>query len=178
MDVTTWFRRWLSGHPLKEPPASSRAAYTAEVMQRVRALRAPSPMPALPWLAWPRLALVPLAAAAVVLLVVARVRQPEGSLAGQVAADADLLTALGQPLLSEPASGNGLQELAQELELADALVLAEAPPDDEAWLEQTLQLLEQLEDTPAGDAESGTSSDEEWLDELELLDESEPGASS
>lgn len=177
MDFTAWLRRWLSRHPLKEPPAASRAGYTAEVMRRVSALDATSPMPARRWLAWPRLALVPLAAAAVTLLVVGRVHQPGGSLAGQITEDVELLTALGQPLLPEPGSAGGLEELAQELELADALVLAEAPPSDEEQLEQMLQLLEELDEEPSA-GPSDTSVPDEWLDELQLLDENEPGASS
>lgn len=177
MDFATWFRRWLSRHPLKEPPAASRAGYTAEVMRRVRALEAPAPMPARPWLAWPRLALVPLAAAAAVLLVVGRLRQPSGPLGGQLAADAEVLTALGQPLLPDPGSAGDLEELAHELDLADALVLAEAPPGDEEWFEQTFQLLEELDEEPS-ESPSGTAVPDEWLDELELLDESEPSTSS
>ena len=177
MDFATGLRRWLVGHPLKEPPAASPAGYTAEVMRRISALGAPSPMPARRWLAWPRLALVPLAAAAAALLVVGRLHPPGGSLAGQIAVDADLLTALGQPLLPEPGSAGGLEELASELDLTDALVLAQAPPSDEEWLERTLQLLEALdEEPPAGP--SDTTAPDEWMDELDLFDESEPGSSS
>ena len=177
MDFTTWLRGWLARHPLKAPLNASQASYTTEVMQRLRALEAPNSMPARRWPAWPRLALVSVAAAAVALLVVGRLHRPGGQLAGQLTADADLLTALGQPLLPEPGAAVGLEELAQELELADALVLAEAPPSDEEWLEQTLQLLEALDEEPSG-SPSDPAIPDEWLDELEPLDESELGANS
>lgn len=177
MDFATWLRRWLLRHPLKEPPAAPRATYTAEVMRQVSALHVPSLTPAPRWLAWPRLALVPLAAGAVVLILVGRSHLPGGSPAGQITADAEVLTALGQPLLPEPGSAGGLEELAQELELADALVLAEAPPTDEEWVAETLHLLEELDEEPAA-GPSDTAVPDEWLEELELLDEGELGASS
>ncbi|MEK7880255.1 MAG: hypothetical protein AAB285_10385, partial [candidate division NC10 bacterium] len=43
----------------------------------------------------------------------------------------------------------------------------------EEWLEQTLELLEQLEGETSPETAGDGSNDEEWLDELQWLDESE-----
>lgn len=55
-------------------------------------------------------------------------------------------------------------------------VLAESPADeDQAWLEETLQLLDELEEELPEDA---APDDESWLEELEMLDEAELAARS
>ena len=46
-------------------------------------------------------------------------------------------------------------------------------PSSEEWLEQTLELLEQLEGETSPETAGDGSNDEEWLDELQWLDESE-----
>ena len=60
--------------------------------------------------------------------------------------------------------------------LPPAAVLAESPPDaDQAWLEETLALLEELdEELPEGDVQD----DESWLEELEMLDDAALAARS
>lgn len=195
MEFTAWFRQWVSGHPLKEPPAFDRARYIAEVMERVKALGEPTPAlrPAGRWWAWPRLALAT-AAVAAALLVVARVQSPGPGpgpvpasmtggagtpLAQEISDDAQVLAALDEPLPLASGATDDAEELAQELAAMDmdALLLAEAPPSDDAWIEQTLTLLEQLEeDLPEGAADD--PSGDEWLDELQWLDEHDLAASS
>ena len=54
----------------------------------------------------------------------------------------------------------------------DTMMLAEAASTEDLWLEQTLQLLEALDEDDMGPL------DEEWLEELKWLDELELGASS
>lgn len=191
MDFSTWLRTRLARYPLKEPPAFDRLRFVAEVMERVNALGGPTPAlrPAGRWWAWPRLALAA-AAVAAALLVVGRVQSPgpgsvpasltgdpETPLAEQIADDAQVLAALDEPLPLAPGAPDDAEELAQELAAMDALLLAEAPPSDDAWIEQTLTLLEQLEeDLPEGAADD--PSGDEWLDELQWLDEHDLAASS
>ena len=181
MNFATWLRSRLARYPLKEPPAFDRARYTAEVMERVQALGEPAPAlrPSGPWLAWgPRLALAAVAVA-VAFVVVGRVRSPgpEQPLAEQIADDAQLLAALDEPLPLAPVAPDDAEELAQELAAMDALLLAEAPPSDDEWIEQTLNLLEQLEEDLPEDASDEPSGDE-WLDELQWLDDRDLAAPS
>jgi hypothetical protein len=59
---------------------------------------------------------------------------------------------------------------------AAVAVLAESPADDDqAWLEETLQLLDELEEELPEDT---APDDESWLEELEMLDEAELAAKS
>lgn len=57
--------------------------------------------------------------------------------------------------------------------------LAELPTDDETWIQQTLQLLEELEQSDdATSAGEPAQSDDEWLQELEMIDEADLATSS
>ncbi len=183
MDLTDWLKTWLARHPLKAPSDDDRARFTAQVMARVRALR-PVRSPAA-WTErlldlWPRMA-VSLAAAAVVLVGLALLHHAESGqrLADRLAQESELLAELDEPMngLAVP---DDVEHLAETLEQADAIVLAEAPQSDDSWVAETLQLLDQLDeelpDEPAaGDA---TSNENEWRDELQMLDESELAAKS
>ncbi len=54
------------------------------------------------------------------------------------------------------------------------LMLAESPSSDEEWLQHTMELLELLdedESLPLEDDELSNTDDEEWLNELNFLDE-------
>lgn len=55
--------------------------------------------------------------------------------------------------------------------------LAESPASEDRWVEDTLQLLDELDEDVADDTVGGTS-EEEWFEELQLLDETELAASS
>ncbi|MBI4597097.1 MAG: hypothetical protein HY737_01665 [Candidatus Omnitrophica bacterium] len=59
---------------------------------------------------------------------------------------------------------------------ATPMVLAERQDDDATWLEQTMQLLNELDEQI--DESSDSASGEEWIDDLELLDDSDFAASS
>ena len=183
MDFMTQLQAWLSRHPLKEPRESDQAGYTIEVMRRVRALGSPSSQahPAhLSWLWGTTAELALVAAAAVLILVVTSSRRPTGgSLAQQVARELHLLGAVDESGL-EALVPQSSAELAAELEAADILVLAEssASSDNTKWVEQTMQLLDQLdEDAPAGSEET-PANDQDWLNELQWLDENDLSSSS
>ena len=157
MDFSRWLTTWLKQHPLKESKGVDRAAYTREVISRIQERHAPTPnLELLParnsWVLGWRLLLNPafaLAAAVVVVLTVTS------------------------------AIERSRTQLAQQA-LHDAARLAESPPSDDQWIQQTMQLLEQLDqDAPSDDAAgSASNSDEEWLKELETLDEQDLNSSS
>ena len=57
------------------------------------------------------------------------------------------------------------------------LMLAESMPSDETWIKETAQLLDQL-DEESSKADAHATSDEEWLKELQTLDEHDLGSNS
>jgi len=185
MDVGSWIRRWVLRHPLKTPAADDRQQFTADVMARIKALEQPAPQPMIlhslrslrsQW-AWPRIAVVA-STAALVALVAGRLEHapPKASqVVQQLEHDAQLLAALGEPAVM--ASSDDLEELAQELEDYDTMLLAQSGGDESDWIEHTMELLDQLNEDPSEDA-TGDSSDEDWLRELEFLDDSDLAASS
>ena len=162
MDFMARLRDWLARHPLKEPTHANRAAYTAEVMARVKARVSAPHAPGvrvqnrLAW-GWPRLAAGLAAAAASVLLALTVHGAWRGQrLARAAAEEAEVLVALDEEALP--------------LREEDLLLLAEMPAEtDEQWLDETLQLLEELDEALPDDATSG-GSEEEWLKELERLE--------
>lgn len=173
MSFDDWFKAWLAGHPLKSPTARDPSRFTAQVMAQVRA---PAPAAKLQ-MVWRGL-VVPLAVAAGVLVAVALRSSGgfESRLAAQLSDQADLLAELGEPVGGSLSAGE-IRALADELERQDALVLAESPPDDDTWIAQTLQLLDQVDQELPDDASTG-SSDERWMQELQTLDDSELAARS
>ena len=184
MEFTSWLTTWLARHPLKTPSEIDPTRYTTEVIARVKAL-APTPTsrPVSPlqlvW-GWLRLALV-VATAASIAVVIGTTRSSRERLAHRVTRDAQLLAELDEPP-PELLNGQETAELAQDLEAEDhQLLLAEsAPNQDQQWLEQTLQLLDQLdENVPGVDSDEPLGNDdEEWLKELDTLDEGPSSTSS
>jgi len=181
MEFTTWFQQWLRRHPLKEPPETARARLTAGVMVRVRALDTASgriPLADLVrrWAFRPRWVLAAATAAVGIAIAVVATRQSSHQLAQTITRESQLLAALEEPdgdLVRE----DHVEALADELALTDTLVLAEAPPDDQQWITQTLQLLDQLgEDVPSGT--TADTSDNDPLNELQRLDEQDLSAAS
>ncbi len=67
------------------------------------------------------------------------------------------------------------RQLAQDV--PRSLRLAESTTSDDAWVQNTLQLLEQLGEDPSDDG-AHTTSDEEWFRELQTLDEGDLNANS
>ena len=148
MEFLTWLQNWLRRHPLKEPTDAERSHYTAEVMARVRAL---SPLPGV---SPARASVRPWA------------WWPRMAMA--------MATAAGL-VFAVSTAHQTRRQLAQQPQGVTV-----SDPSDEEWLEQTLELLEQLElegETSPETAGDG-SDDEEWLDELQWLDESELSTAS
>jgi hypothetical protein len=125
MDLLVWLNRWLGRHPLREPSELDRAAYTAQVMERVTVLGAPSPepAPARSWLPWPRLAMVVASVAVGVLVAVGilherggRIAQEEDQvrLAHELEQNVQVLAALDELLPIEVAQDPGDLELLAE----------------------------------------------------------------
>ena len=181
MDLATWFRRWFSTHPLKEPAAHERSAYTADVMVKVKAFGRPVPSsaPIRVLFPWPRLALAMATAAVGVAVVVVTVRSQTSHLAQQITNDAEVLAELNEPG-SGPAPDGDAEALTDDLETMDTILLAESLPSDAQWTDQTLQLLDEADDDPSEGLFSDPSdaSEDEWLQELQQLDESDLTASS
>ena len=165
MEFLTWLRSWLTRHPLKEPADAARAHYTAEVMARVRAVGplpggSPARAPVQPWawwsrhlrqvMGWPRFA-VAMATAAGVAFAVHTAQQTRRQLAQQPQG----------VTVSDPSAS-----------------FAESPASDEEWLEQTLQLLEQLEEDSSTETAGDGADEEDWLEELQWLDDSELSTAS
>lgn len=155
MDLTTWLRRWLTRHPLKEPSDTELARYTTEVMARVRSLERPAPAgaPARGWLLWWRPALVTVTAAAAVVLLVGRVDRTPQPLARDV---------------------NRVTDGARANRTDRPLMLTEDASDEARWLDNTLQVLDEFDqDVPEDISDDENVSDDEWLREIEMLDESD-----
>lgn len=179
MDIADWLKSWLARHPLKAPSDADSSRFTAEVMAQVRADAQPRRAHAA-WTVrllglWPQAAMSLAAAAAV--LVGLTVLRPSGfgqQRAAQLAQESELLEAVGEPV-NGWAIADDADSLADDLEHEDTLMLAEAPPSDDSWVADTLQLLDQLdEDLPDEPAAGNSNSNEDdWLDELQMLDESE-----
>jgi len=177
MSFTTWLQEWLTRHPLREPSDGERARYTAEVMARVRTFESSVATQSAwirRWVTRPRLALAMATAAAGVALIVGPIYQRR--LAQRVVRDAAVLASLDEAT-AEPLVIDDEESLREALEEFDALVVAEASSvDDSQWIAQTLELLGQLEAWPPGGDLDPSSGAEEWIDELELLDESDLNA--
>ena len=181
MDFLAWWQRWFARHPLKSPESLDRSAYTTQVMARVRQAAYPAPSAfTIPGRLWPRLGLA-LATAAAGFFVVLHHGQPSaGRLAQQIERDTEVLAAVGEPL-TDSVAANDPDELAADLEMVETFTLAEAPESDETWIQNTVQLLNQLdEDLPEESTgnETTSPSDEDWMKELQTLDESDLAASS
>ena len=164
-DFLFWLKGWMARHPLNTPPESLQTSYIEEVMARVRAISARSL--GWQWVLVPRPVLAVSTALAAVLVVVLLANRAPNQLAQRVEHDGQLLSELGA--LEELST----DDLEDEAQMVDQLMLADAESagDDEAWIEQTLELLGDLDEGP--DMGSGDTAPEEWLDDLEWLDESE-----
>ena len=149
MDFSHWLKSWLARHPLKEPTTIDRAGYTRQIMARVNALDRPAPAPS-PVRSWLPWPRLVLAAA----------------------------TAAAGVALVMSTANRSTSQVAQA-PAHTTLILAESPATDDQWIEQTIQLLDQLDESAdvSQDA-SGDASENEWLKELEMLDEDDLASSS
>lgn len=170
-DWMTWFRGWLARHPLKHPPMEDAQAYTEEVMTQIRVVSHPHPVRSwrlvIPRLAWAAGAL------AMGVVIVNLVQRPAPTrLAREVERDWTLLAQLGEPV-EEPAAG-----LEEDLHTLDeGILLAEGPTslEEEAWVNDTLRLLNELDEETNGEGDGDDL--DHWLEELQQLDEAELTAS-
>ena len=180
MDFTAWLTRWLTRHPLKEPTGIERARYTAEVMTKIQAVEQPSLVPVRHGFPWLRLALVVATAAAGVAVVIVTTRPSSQRLTEQVSRESQLLATFESDSELLTADHHDAEALAQEMETMDTVVLAESQPGDNRWIEQTVQLLEQLnQDMPADtSSEGGSVTGTDWIEELKQLDENDLSSSS
>ena len=179
MDFTTWLQQWLARHPLKmrDLNAEDRARFTQTVMQRMPApasAATPGWRALLASLLRPQLALGMAAAAILAVLLVGR-QAPGPAAVAQAGPSVEeralIVAALNDPT-SDVLAAVDEQALADELMAQDALMLAEATPTaDEQWLNQTLELLQQFDEDVSSDG--AEASDEEWLQDLQLLDDAE-----
>ena len=140
MDILPWLTTWLQRHPLKAPSALDHPQYTAEVMARVRAIAQPnrSNKPYRLWIVWPRL------------------------VTGFAATAAGLVITMS--VIHRATHHELAQPSVREVRLAEAL----PNNDEEAWIEETVTLLEPFDE----------SDPDEWLNELQLLEEIEVSSSS
>jgi len=161
MDFQQWLKEWFSHHPAKDPVSQDRAAYTAEVMQRVKQLGVSSQAPAPVWSWWrPTLALA--AMAGIALLVVSKIEQTP-QIAEEIFSPPETVQVASIPEARPP---KAVEPTPPPL----SMVLAEDADENAAWLDETLQLLEALDEDFSDDTYEGWS-DEDWMDEIEMLDE-------
>ena len=187
MDFMDWLTSWLTKHPLKTPDVHKQI-YTDEVMARVRAEAQPKKAVFSLPVFIPRLALVAASVAVIAFAVVTR--QPSGVLGrmarvpsavsekqvAELEENWQLLAMLDdstdEPLTAAAEDVEGFLQDSDEMELL--MLAADTGSGDEQWLEQTLSLLEQFDDEAGSDLtgeEGNPSSEEEWVHELEMLDE-------
>lgn len=139
-DVVARLMAWLQRHPLKRSPQAMQAAYTEEVMARIRACDS---APIIRWLPRPRLALAFGTVAACGLAVAVLIHRTPTQVAsrsqhsGQVLAEADkstdddawiqetseLLNAVDDSS-TQSSNGESLEELLRELESLDESEIA------------------------------------------------------
>ena len=163
----SWLTGWLKQHPVRELPEARARAYSAEVMRRIRLAEPPAPQFRLtvrPRLSW---ALATVAACALALLVMPRMPDP---LTQHLVRDWQALEQMDEPVILD---GDDVEET---LRVTDRLMLAEAPAadDDAASIDQMLDMLEQLgEEVDEATELDGQASDEEWFEDIRLLDQAD-----
>lgn len=168
-DFLTWLNHWVARHPLRTPPESLQASYTEEVMRRIHTTQALTP--AWRWGWRPQLTLAWGTALACLLAVVLVMKRTPIPLAGEVERDWQLLAEVGE--------GHDLpsSNLDDEVQMVDRLVLAEASPsEDETWIRQTLELLNDVDEQTDATSENQDNPDG-WLKDLEQLDDAELASS-
>ena len=145
------FSRWLATWMQRHPlkePPMMGREYTREVVSKLAGQAQPARTSRPWWLVFPSPGYALVSAAAIVVIIMALVKPPA--------------------------------QVAKSSAHPTAAVLAESDTQDETWVQQTMQLLDQLEDESDPTAGNTTTpqSDEEWLKELETLDEADLAASS
>lgn len=164
-------KEWLARHPVRRPADEPQAGYTVQVMERVRLSR-PVRAPAWGWLPRPQPILAFGGAAAAAAVGFVMLTGTPQRLAEEVDRDIEVLARVDPEIVAGLLEAS-LDGVAQEFELLNQMRLAEMEGvvDEEAWLEETLELLNDaggLDD--ASDLPAADESLEELLQELEELD--------
>ena len=167
MDVKMGLPQWLARHPVRRPPEALQRGYTQDVMRRITLMEHPAP--SVRWFTLPRLMLGLGTAVAVVAVAVVLIPRSPTELAQRPERMPPLVTG---PLTPEELARNVSQETVQPAEPV-ILAKAQSPSDDQAWIDQTLDLLDRLDSEEPIAAPHEPPSDETWLDELRWLDEAE-----
>lgn len=173
------FADWLAKRSVKLPAEHDHKQFTETVMARVTSEAAPHPLRQRSWWSYhlPAQLGLAVASAAVMVLIVGRAeRAPDSRLARNVEREIQLLAALNEPAALEP---EGLYEdgLAEETRDLDTFALVEAQSADDQWVDQTLQLLDQLDQDPPQD-ESSSPTNDDWIKELDQMDEHDLNSTS
>ena len=190
-----WLRTWLTQHPVRPPAQGDDPAYARQVLTRIGRMQPERPSltaglaDALHALLSPaRLSLAAGGVLAAALFLVTTARQPQmpsqpqpAVVAAQITRDATVIAqaadAADDPLadvLNSHAIEPDLRMIDQYMMLAEA---GSVSADDEAWITQTLQLLNAVNEDTDADTNDNASVDQ-WLKELQSLDESELKATS
>ncbi len=178
MMFEVWLRQHIQRHPVKLPAQEDKALFTAQVMERVRAVRQPVPVRESAWaqyLTWPRLSFAFAAAAGLLVAFLGLRTTSHEQLARDIIQRAQVLANFSD---GEPFLDNDVEALADDVDTGEQLlILAEnqSSSEDASWIEQMSKVLDQVDEGPAAvtpDSDSG------WQEELETLDEAELSASS
>jgi len=169
----SWLTGWISKNPLRNPPQTSKASYTDEVMRKIQAQDAPAPL-VVRWIPAPRLAWSTgmVAASLVVWFMIGTPFAPGISPEG-IQQELAVLIELDEPV------DLPISELRLQIAEVDNWVFAEAEimsqQEDEIWIEESLELFNEFEEDSLGDTDDESLDD--LLEELWLLDESELASS-
>ena len=149
MSLPSWFSQWLMRHPVKTLPEDDQRELTSRVMARLNESSEPAASPQSMLTTWWTTSRLMVATVSAMAVVTL------------------VIGVVRYTYVPKFARTNG------------TLVLAKAKSDDAAWVNETLQLLDQLDqDSTIQDPSGETSNDEEWMKELELLETSGPSKSS
>lgn len=178
MTFETWLQGWLTRHPPSQRTDAERARFTEQVMARVTSGDRPSPSPKplrIPWLPWVLVAATATAAVAIVWHNPSHRSQmakpPTLEAQAPLAVSDTPLMAQQDILPRKPERG---------AKPSGPILLAQELSEDEAWLDETLRLLEELDEEVSDETTGGDElyDDEEWLDDLEMFDGNELAASA
>ena len=182
-----WLRTWLTQHPVRRPAQGDDPAYARQVLTRIGRLQPERPSilaDALDaWLSPARLSLASgVLAAALLVVIVARHQQP-AAVAAQISREAAVIAQAADPADDPLADVLNSHAVESDLRMIDHdMMLAESgAADDEAWISETLQLLNDVNedtDTTTNTDTNNSASVDQWLKELQTLDASELKATS
>lgn len=171
-----WLTDWLSRHPVRPPAETTPSDYADQVMRRVKTAGI---VPAAAWRPQPQwFVAFGTVAAAIAVGFVVLTNSPE-RLSASLERDIEVLAEVDEEAIGSLLTSS-VDGIAQELQLLNQMRLAELEEvvDEEAWLEETMELLNDVEGIDAASGPSGDDQSlEELLQELEQLDATESASS-